>query len=70
MLIKYVEKNESKAKDKNIYSQLISFLNDSVENELIKFYKNKEEFKSINKDSKCLFYDQYFKKEGYVPFRN
>ena len=63
LIIKYIEKNEAKSKDKYIYSQLISFLNDSVENELIKFYKNKEEFQSINKDSKCLFYDQYFKKE-------
>ena len=42
LLIKFIEKNEAKSKDKNIYSQLISFLNDSVENELIKFYKIKE----------------------------
>ena len=33
LLIKFIEKNEAKSKDKNIYSQLISFLNDSVENE-------------------------------------
>jgi len=42
LLIIFIEKNEAKSKDKNIYSQLISFLNDSVENELIKFYKIKE----------------------------
>ena len=63
LLINFIENNESKARDKIMYEELIIFLNDTVENELIKFYKNKEELKNINKDSKCLLYDQYFKKE-------
>ena len=63
LIINFIENNESKAKDKIMYEELIIFLNDTVENELIKFYKNKEELKNINKDSKCLLYDQYFKKE-------
>ena len=39
-------------------------MNESVENELFKFYKNKKEMKNINKDSKCLLFDKYFKNEA------
>jgi len=63
LIIKFIENNEDKAKNKIIYEELINFLNDTVENALINFYKNKEEMKNINKDSKCQLYDQYFKKE-------
>ena len=63
LIIKFIENNQNKARDKIMYDELIIFLNDTVENELINFYKNKEELKSINKDSKCQLYDQYFKKE-------
>jgi hypothetical protein len=63
LAINFIENNESKARDKIIYEELINFLNDTVENVLINFYKNKEELRSINKDSKCQLYDQYFKKE-------
>ena len=37
-----------------MYDELINFLNDTVENSLFNFYKNKEEMKNINKDSKFL----------------
>jgi len=62
-LIIFLENNEDKTKDKEAYYELINFLNESVENELFKFYKNKEEMKNINKDSKCLLFDKYFKNE-------
>ena len=29
----------------------------------MKFYRNKTEFESINKDAKCLFFDKYYKNE-------
>ena len=38
-------------------------MNQSVEKELFKFCKNKKEMKNINKDSKCLLFDKYFKNE-------
>jgi len=63
ILIIFLENNEAKTKDKEAYYELIKFLNESVENELFKFYKNKEEMKNINKDSKCLLFDKYFKNE-------
>ena len=58
-----MENNEDKTKDKEAYYELINFLNESFENKLFKFYKNKEENKNINKDSKCLLFDKYFKNE-------
>ena len=62
-LIIFLENNEAKTKDKETYYELVKFLNESVENELFKFYKNKKEMKNINKDSKCLLFDEYFKNE-------
>ena len=40
LLINYIEKNEKIAKDKKIHYELIKFLNNTVENETINFYKN------------------------------
>jgi len=63
LLIKYIEKNEEIAKDKITYIELINFLTNTVEDELIKFYRNKTEFESLNKDPKCLFFDKYYRNE-------
>ena len=63
LIIKYIETNKNIAKDKCFYSELVNFLTDTVENQLIKFYRNKKEFEFINKDNKCLFFDKYFIKE-------
>ena len=63
LLIKYIENHEEIAKDKITYIELINFLNNTVESELMKFYRNKTEFESINKDAKCLFFDKYYKNE-------
>ena len=62
-VIKYIEKNEEIAKDKITYIELINFLTNTVEDELIKFYRNITEFESINKDPKCLFFDKYYRNE-------
>ena len=59
-LIQYIEQNESNSKNNIIYMELINFLNDTIENQLINFY---QENKTIKNDSKCLFFDQHFKSE-------
>lgn len=63
LLINFIEKNQKRAKDKAFYEELIIFLNNTVENELNKFYRNKIEFEKINKDQKCIFFDKYYKCE-------
>ena len=64
MLIKYIEKNEAKSKDKNIYNQLINFLNDSVENELyLKNYIIKNKIKIQN----AFFMTSILKKKRVCP---
>lgn len=63
LIIKYIENNENAAKENFIYTELVDFLNDTVENELIKFYSNKKEFENLNKDPKCLFFDYHYKRE-------
>ncbi len=40
LLINYIEKNEKITKDKKVHYELIKFLNNTVENETINFYKN------------------------------
>ena len=59
-LIQYIEQNKSNSKSNIIYMELINFLNDTIENQLINFY---QENKTIKNDSKCLFFDEHFKNE-------
>ena len=63
LLIKYIENNRELSIDKNKYEELISCLDETLENELMEFYNNKIEFENINKDIKCLIFDKYFKNE-------
>ena len=63
LIIKYIEENKTIAKDKKIYTELIKFLNESVEMSLVYFYNDKNQLEMINSDSKCLFYDSYFKSQ-------
>jgi len=63
LIIQYIEKNEKKSRDLNIYKELINYLNDTLENAIIDFYENKNEFNKINQDEDCIFYDNFFKKE-------
>ena len=62
-LINYIEQNESKANDKNAYKELITFLNDTLEDALIQFYDNEKEMNEINHDSKLINFDKYYKRE-------
>ena len=63
LLIKYIEEKEFSSKDKIMYTELINFLNNSVENELIIFY---QENNVIKNDMRCLFFDEYYKSETNV----
>ena len=60
LLIKCIEQKESSSKDKIIYTELINFLYNTVENELINFYQENE---IIKNDSRCLFFDERYKSE-------
>ena len=60
LLIKYIEKNKNKAKDKSSYEKLIYLLFQPLEKVIEDFYN--DEIDNINKDKDCLFYDNYFKK--------
>ena len=64
LIIKYIENNRKKAKDKNVYEELISFLNETtLEEVFIIFYEDKNEFEKIKKNKKCIYFDKFFKKE-------
>ena len=63
LLIKYIESNRELSINKNKYEELISCLDETLENELMEFYNNKIEFENINKDIKCLIFDKHFKNE-------
>ena len=63
LIINYIENNESIAKDKKVYNELIKFLNDIIENELINFYRSHKEMEFMNKDIRFLFFDFHFKRE-------
>ena len=63
LIINYIEKNEKRAKNKDVYNNLVSFLNNTLENAFVEFYEDKNEFEKINNDKKCLFFDEYFRKE-------
>lgn len=63
LLLEFIERNEQKSKDKNVYKELINYLNKTLENALLDFYENKNEFNIIKQDKDCIFYDNFFKKE-------
>lgn len=63
LLINFIENNEQKAKNKDVYKKLFLFLNNSLENALVEFYEDKYEFENINNNKKCIFFDEYFKRE-------
>ena len=63
IIIKYIENNESKSKDKYSYVELIKFLNDKLEKALIYFYDDINEFNKIKKDKKYIDFDKHYKHE-------
>ncbi len=63
LLIKFIENNEFKCKDKLAYKELIKFLNENVEDAIVNFYDDKKEFEKINKDRKYICFDKHYKRE-------
>ena len=63
LLIRYIEANKELTKDKEAYIDLINFLNNSVEQELIIFYNDKLEYVNLVNDVKCRLFDKHFKSE-------
>ena len=63
MLIKFIEENSQKTKDKNAYNELINFLNEQLKNIIIQFYDDKIEFDKINKDSGCIKFNEFYQRE-------
>ena len=63
LIIKFIEENENKAVDKDSYNQLIKFLNENLEETIIQFYNDENEFKKINSDKKCIYFDKFYKSE-------
>ena len=63
LLIRYIEANKELTKDKEAYIDLINFMNNSVEEELIIFYNDKLEYVNLVNDVKCRLFDKHFKSE-------
>ena len=55
--------NQNKSKDKKAYKELSDLLNNKLELVLVKFYDDRNAFKTILEDEDCIFYDKHFKKE-------
>ena len=63
LIINFIEKNESKAKDRNAYKELIIFLNETLEDAIIQFYDDENEFNKMKNDSKFFHFDEFYKRE-------
>ena len=63
LIINFIGKNESRAKDKNAYKELIKFLNKTLEDAIIEFYDDEKEFNNIKSNSKLLYFDKFYKRE-------
>ena len=70
LLIKFIEDNDSRVKDKDSYNELIYFLNDKLKNVIIQFYDDKIEFDKLNNDSKCIQLDVFYKRETGISLLN
>ena len=70
LLIKFIEENNSRVKDKDSYNELINFLNDKLKNIIIQFYDDKIEFDKLNNDSKCIQFDIFYKRETGISLLN
>lgn len=63
LIIKFIETNQFRAVDKNALAELIKFLNDVLENIIIKFYDDEIEYNQLKKDYKCIKFDEFYKRE-------
>ena len=62
-LIIFMEDNESRAEDKNAYKEMMQFLNNTLEEAMMQFYNEEEEFDKIKNDSKAINFDRYYRRE-------
>ena len=63
LLINFIEENEEKAIDKIAYKELVQFLNEKLEDAIIKFYDDEKEYKKMNQDKKCIYFDHFYKRD-------
>ena len=63
LLIKYIEANEHRTLDRNAYAELISFLNEKLENIITRFYDDEIEYNKLKNDFKYIKFDTFFKRE-------
>ena len=63
LLIKYIEANEYRTLDRNAYAELISFLNEKLENIITRFYDDEIEYNKLKNDFKYIKFDTFFKRE-------
>ena len=63
LFIKFIQLNANKTLDKDIYTELITFLNAQLENIITQFYDDDEEFNKLKNDFKCFQLDFFYKRE-------
>ena len=63
LILKFIELNENKALDKDVYTELITFLNAKLEKIIIQFYDDDVEFNKLKNDFKCFQLDFFYKRE-------
>ena len=63
LILKFIELNENKALDKDVYTELITFLNARLEKIIIQFYDDDVEFNKLKNDFKCFQLDFFYKRE-------
>ena len=63
LLINFIEENEDKAIDKNAYKELVHFLNEKLEDAIIQFYDDEKEYKKMNQDQKCIYFEHFYKRD-------
>ena len=63
LLINFIEENEDKAIDKSAYKELVQFLNEKLEDAIIQFYDDEKEYKKMNQDKKCIYFEHFYKRD-------
>ena len=63
LIINFIEENENRAKNKNTYKELIKLLNETLEDAIIQFYDDENEFNNIKNNSRFIYLDKFYKRE-------
>jgi len=59
LIIKFIEENENRTKDKDAYKELIKFLNEPLED----VYDDEKEFNIMKNNPKFFYLDKFYKRE-------